>query len=143
MFSKILIPVDLAEPEYAKPAVDAGAAMARQSGGSLRLITVMPEMPPMLADYVPGDFDAQQKAATEEALAIIARECGLEPGQTSVVVRQGGVHHEVLDEAKSFEADLIVMSSHQPGVRTYLLGSTAAHVVRHATCSVLVVRQPE
>jgi nucleotide-binding universal stress UspA family protein len=33
------------------------------------------------------------------------------------------------------------MSSHRPGKRTYFLGSNAAHVVRFATCSVLVVRR--
>ena len=38
-------------------------------------------------------------------------------------------------------ADLIVMTSHRTGVRTYFLGSNAGHVVRYATCSVLVVRQ--
>jgi nucleotide-binding universal stress UspA family protein len=38
-------------------------------------------------------------------------------------------------------ADLIVMSSHRAGMRTYFLGSNAGHVVRYATCAVLVVRQ--
>ncbi len=38
-------------------------------------------------------------------------------------------------------ADLIVMSSHRTGLRTYFLGSIAGHVVRYAACSVLVVRQ--
>jgi nucleotide-binding universal stress UspA family protein len=56
-------------------------------------------------------------------------------------VRQGGIYHEILEEAKSIKADLIVMSSHRVGVRTYFLGSNAGHVVRYATCSVLVVRR--
>jgi len=55
-------------------------------------------------------------------------------------VRQGGIYHEVLEEAKAIEADLIVMSSHRPAMRTYFLGSNAGHVVRYAPCSVLVVR---
>jgi nucleotide-binding universal stress UspA family protein len=58
-------------------------------------------------------------------------------------VRQGGIHQEILDEAKEIKADLIVMSSHRPqkaGIRTYFLGSNAGHVVRYAKCSVLVVR---
>jgi nucleotide-binding universal stress UspA family protein len=33
------------------------------------------------------------------------------------------------------------MSSHLPAMPTYFLGSNAAHVVRYAKCSVLVVRQ--
>ena len=39
------------------------------------------------------------------------------------------------------KADLIVMSSHRVGVRTYFLGSNAGHVVRYAACSVMVVRR--
>ena len=36
--------------------------------------------------------------------------------------------------------DVIVMASHQPKFSDYLLGSTAARVVRHAKCSVLIAR---
>jgi nucleotide-binding universal stress UspA family protein len=68
------------------------------------------------------------------------RESGLEPSRVSGVVRQGGIYHEVLEEADNFNADLIVMSSHRPAMRTYFLGSNAGHVVRYARCSVLVVR---
>ena len=45
-----------------------------------------------------------------------------------------------LEEAQAIGADLIVMSSHRPAMRTYFLGSNAGHVVRYAKCSVLVVR---
>jgi universal stress protein G len=94
----------------------------------------------MLAEDVPPDFDVQQKGSAEEALTIVARESGLPPNQVSTVVRQGGVYHEVLEEAATMKADLIVMSSHRPAMRTYFLGSNAGHMVRYAKCSVLVVR---
>lgn len=141
MFKNILVPVDLAEAELAKPAIEAAIAMARASGGSVRLVNVMPMTPVMLAEYVPPDFEVQQKGAAEEALAIVAKETGLEPEQISTVVRQGGIYHEVLEEAKSMGADLIVMSSHRPAMKTYFLGSNAGHVVRYAKCSVLVIRK--
>ena len=114
--------------------------MARSSNGSVRLVNVLAMTPVMLAEYVPPDFDVQQRKSAEEALTIIARECGLDAGRVSATVRQGGIYHEVLEEAKSFNADLIVMSSHRPAMRTYFLGSNAGHVVRYAKCSVLVVR---
>jgi universal stress protein G len=63
------------------------------------------------------------------------------PGKVTSVVRQGGTYQEVLEEAKEIDADLIVMSSHRAGVRTYFLGSVAGHVVRYAACSVMVVRR--
>jgi nucleotide-binding universal stress UspA family protein len=141
MFNKILVPVDLAETELAKRAIATACAMVRGSGGTVRLLNVMPMTPVMLAEYVPPDFEAQQKSASEEALTIIANECDLGPGRVSSIVRQGGIYHEILEEAKQMGADLIVMSSHRPAMKTYFLGSNAGHVVRYAKSSVLVVRQ--
>jgi universal stress protein G len=97
----------------------------------------------MLAEYVPPDFEAQQRKAAEDALAVIAKETGLDPSRVSSTVRQGGIYQEILEEAAAIAADLIVMSSHRPqrhAVRTYFLGSNSGHVVRYAKCSVLVVR---
>jgi nucleotide-binding universal stress UspA family protein len=141
MYKQILVPIDLADVELAKPAVETAVMLAQVSNGSIRLINVLAMTPVMLAEYVPPDFEAQQRAAAEEAIGIVVRETGLDPGKVSTIVRQGGIYHEILEEAKATKADLIVMSSHRIGMRTYFLGSNAGHVVRYATCSVLVVRQ--
>jgi nucleotide-binding universal stress UspA family protein len=140
MYKQILVPIDLADTDLAKPAIEAAVTLARSSGGAVRLVNVLPMTPVMLAEYVPPDFDVQQRKSAEEAMAIIARESGLGPEHISGTVRQGGIYHEVLEEAKAINADLIVMSSHRPAMRTYFLGSNAGHVVRYAKCSVLVVR---
>lgn len=142
MYQRILVPIDLADPNLARPAIDTAVMMSNAStGGTLRLINVIPMTPVMLAEYVPPDFDAQQRTSAEEALRIVAKETGIPAARVSTVVRQGGIYHEILEEAKAMNADLIVMSSHRTGVRTYFLGSQAGHVVRYATCSVLVVRR--
>jgi nucleotide-binding universal stress UspA family protein len=144
MYKRILVPIDLADTELATPAIKTAVMLAGLSTGSVRLVNVLPLTPVMLAEYVPPDFEAQQRKASEEALAIIARESGLPPERVSSTVRQGGIHQEILEEASALNADLIVMSSHRPhrpGIRTYFLGSNAGHVVRYAKCSVLVVRQ--
>lgn len=140
MYQRILVPVDVAEPALAKPAIDAACALARTSGGTVRLINVLPMTPVMLAEYVPPDFDVQQRKSAEDAMTSFVGGCAMESGRVSATVRQGGIYHEVLEEAKAFNADLIVMSSHRPAMRTYFLGSNAGHVVRYAKCSVLVVR---
>lgn len=140
MYKKILVPVDLADPALAKPAIASACEMARASGGSIRLVNVLPMTPVMLAEYVPPDFDTQQRKTAEEQLTTVAGDCSLESARVSGVVRQGGIYHEVLEEANAMGADLIVMSSHRPAMRTYFLGSNAGHVVRYAKCSVLVVR---
>lgn len=141
MFKSILVPIDLADTDLAKPAIATAATLSETWSGAVRLLNVLPMTPVMLAEYVPPDFDVQQRKSAEEALGIIAHECGLDAARVSATVRQGGIYHEVLEEAKAFNADLIVMSSHRPAMRTYFLGSNAGHVVRYAKCSVLVVRQ--
>ena len=144
MYKQILVPVDLTDPELAKPALATAMMMVAQSNGTIRLINIMPLTPVMLAEYVPPDFEAQQRKSAQEALAIVANETGIDPARVSSVVRQGGIYQEILEEANAMKADLIVMTSHRPqrpAVRTYFLGSNAGHVVRYAKCSVLVVRQ--
>ena len=109
----------------------------------MRIVNVMPMTPLMLAEYVPADFDTQQRQSSEEAVAKLAKESGLDATRLTTVVRQGGIYHEVLEEAEMMGTDLIVMVSHRPALKTYFLGSNAGHVVRYATCSVLVVRGRE
>ena len=144
MYKSILVPIDLGNTELAKPAIATALMMAKQSEGTIRLVNVLPLTPAMLAEYVPSDFEAQQRKASEEALALIAAEVPIEPSRVSAAVRQGAIYQEILEEANAIKADLIVMTSHRPqrpAVRTYFLGSNAGHVVRYAKCSVLVVRQ--
>ncbi len=50
------------------------------------------------------------------------------------------VYDEVLAEAKFWGANLIIVGSHSPSMSTYLFGSNAQKIVRHANCSVMVVR---
>jgi len=141
MYHRILLPVDLAAPDLAKPALETAVMLANASDGSIRLVNVLPVTPALLAEYVPADFDEQQRRSAEEALSIIAGELQFAPGKVTTTVRQGGTYQEILEETKEFDADLIVMSSHRSGVRTYFLGSVAGHVVRYANCSVMVVRR--
>ena len=143
MFKRILVPVDLADTDLANSVIETAVSLSQASGGSVRLLNVLPMTPVMLAEYVPADFDAQQRQTAEEALAIIAKESGTDSRHITTIVRQGGIYHEVLEEAKTYHADLIVMSSHRPAMRTYFLGSNAGHVVRFAKCSVLVVRHSD
>ena len=73
--------------------------------------------------------------SSQKNLKAIAKATGV-----AVEVRIGHPYRTILDVADEKGADLIIIASHQPGLQDYLLGSTAAKVVRHAKCSVLVVR---
>ena len=141
MFKSILVPIDLADTDLAKPAIATAATLSQTWNGSVRLLNVMAMTPVMLAEYVPPDFDAQQRQSSSEALAIVARESGIDAKRISTSIRQGGIYHEILEEAAGVKADLIVMTSHRPSMQNYFLGSNAGHIVRYAKCSVLVVRK--
>ncbi|MBB4039758.1 nucleotide-binding universal stress UspA family protein [Microvirga flocculans] len=140
MFKTILVPVDLGEVEAARPAIDKAVELATSSGGSLRLIYVRAIVPVTYMEFMPPAFDQEQQSEAEAKLADVAAGVGLPSDRVSAVVRLGSVYAEVLDEAEKTGADLIVVGSHRPTMATYLLGSNAATIVRHAKSSVLVVR---
>ena len=91
MFSSILVPLDLADTDLARPAIATAATLSQTWNGKVRLLNVLPMTPVMLAEYVPADFDVQQRETSEEALAIVARESGIEADRISTAVRQGGI----------------------------------------------------
>src|SRR3981189_2234971 len=100
MFKSILVPIALADTELAKPAIATAATLSQTWNGMVRLLNVLPMTPVMLAEYVPADFDAQQRETSEEALSIVARESGIAASRISAVVRQGGLHHHILVAAR-------------------------------------------
>jgi nucleotide-binding universal stress UspA family protein len=140
MFKTILVPVDLGEVEAAQPAIDKAVELATTSGGSLRLIYVRAIVPVTYMEFMPPAFDEDQQGEAEKRLAELAAKVTLPAERVSAVVRLGSVYNEVLDEAEQTGTDLVVIGSHRPTMATYLLGSNAATIVRHAKCSVLVVR---
>jgi nucleotide-binding universal stress UspA family protein len=78
MFNSILVPIDLADTDLAKPAIATAATLSKTWSGAVRLLNVLPMTPVMLAEYVPADFDTQQRQTSEEALTIVARESGID-----------------------------------------------------------------
>lgn len=140
MFKTLLVPVDLSDMELAKSALEAAKVFAQTWQADVRLIYVMPNLPVTYMEYVPVDFELSEKTRAEAELKEIAASFALPESRISFGIRRGGVYHEVLAEAGACHADLIVISSHWPTLATYLVGSHATNIVRHASCSVLVVR---
>ena len=60
----------------------------------------------------------------------------------STEVTIGVPWESICDSARRHEADLIIVGSHGYSGLDRVLGTTAAKVVNHASCSVLVVRPP-
>ena len=87
------------------------------------------------------DFDEEQEKRAETELGAILAGVDLPAERKTCATRAGGIYHELLEEASEWGADLIVVGSHRPVMSDYLLGSNATTIVRHAQCSVLVVRE--
>lgn len=80
------------------------------------------------------------QAKASEKLEEIIKQFNIPAGRSQTHVVYGPPKDQILKLAEAVDAELIVIASHKPGFSTYLLGSTAAAVVRHAKCPVLVVR---
>lgn len=141
MYQKILVPVDLTETQMTAVGLAEAVAFARLSQGHIRLLSVQAFLPAAYADYVPTDLGDTLRMAAEEEIVSLADGIDYPSERISSVIRFGVVYQEVLAEAGTWGADLIILCSHRPGMSTYLIGSNASIIVRHATCSVLVVRR--
>jgi nucleotide-binding universal stress UspA family protein len=140
MFKKILVPIDLSESAISKPALDTSVELGLSSKGVLRLVTVETLLPASFMEYVPPEFDKTQEDRALHALQELSAGLAFPKGNISYAVRFGGIYVEILAEAEEWGADLIVIGSQRPSMATYLIGSNAKTIVRHAKCSVLVIR---
>jgi len=140
MYKRIILAVDLAEKSTTPKGLAEALELAKAWGGDLRLVNVQPVVPATFMEYVPADFDAEQTKRAMEALNEMIAGIDLPAAHKSGAARAGGIYHELLQEATDWNADLIVVGSHRPVMSDYLLGSNAKTIVRHAQCSVLVVR---
>lgn len=140
MLAKILVPIDLAEPQMTKVALDYAEALAKAFESEVRLINVQSLTPVRFLDYLPQDFDENIRRGLEGELASIAARAALAPARVTTALLFGPIYQTIVAEAERWKSDLIVLCSHRPGMDRFLIGSNANAVVRHATCPVLVVR---
>ena len=141
MFHRIILAVDLADPAPIPKGLTQALELATASDGELRLVNVQPLLPATFMEYVPADFDEEQEKRARDAMEIIVGNIRSPKVKVSSAIASGGVYHELLREATEWRADLVVVGSHRPVMTDYLLGSNAKTIVRHAQCSVLVVRE--
>ena len=139
MYKTVLVPIDLGQIEQGNLLVKTAMKLVEPIGGNLILLNVLPDIPRYVTAQMPEHFLNDAKDDAFKELEEVARKSGA-GDQTNLIVQQGSIHYEILSVADDLKADLIVMASHQPEFSDYLLGTTAARVVRHAKCSVLISR---
>jgi nucleotide-binding universal stress UspA family protein len=129
-------------------AVKQAVGLAKQYGSKLIFLHVITDdlyRKPLffLDDDKMDELKEKIKAhAHEEIEKIVLEYAGDIKDQCSITVREGKPYTEILNEEKESGADLIVISTRGiSGLQGVLYGSVTEKVVRHATCSVLVVRK--
>jgi len=135
MYKHILIPIALDHEWKASETIEL-AEILKDKGGRITVLTVVEDVPPYISQYMP---EGQLEKNREDArIALKADLGGIRGIETDVILGRAGP--AIVDYAKEMENDLIIIGSHRPGLQDYFLGSTAARVVRHADCSVHVLR---
>ena len=140
MYQSILVAIDLEHGEHNRRVLDATNSIAHADGADVHLLTVVAAAPAIVSQFLHENFEQMASGQAKKELADLAASLDLDPGKVSTLIRFGTVYDEVLAAAEVVGADLIITGSHKPDVSDYLLGSNAARVMRHAVCSVLVVR---
>jgi len=135
MYRNILVPVSFEADRNAAAAVEIAQAL-REDGGKITLLHVMEHLPAYATEFLPADH---QESARDEIRKGLAEMIG-DVSDCIVEVVEGHSARTILDRAEAENSDCIVIASHRPGMQDYLLGSTAARVVRHAACAVHVIR---
>jgi nucleotide-binding universal stress UspA family protein len=144
---KILLAID--ESEFSQAAIQAVLTQARPQGTEVHVLHVI-EPPSLLMGREMGsndpEFEAVWKALQDRAMALVEKtEAKLRAAGFSVspALQEGDPKSKIIDVAKEWKADLIVLGSHgRKGLQRFLMGSVAESVARHAECSVEIVRIP-
>ena len=142
-FRKILVAVE-SEP-VAAHAADVGAELARALGAEMAFVHVVDSSLGYPTDIgvPPNELIALAKQEAKKLVNDFRQR--LSPQSAALeFIPVGGPATEIVNAAKEWPADLIVIGSHgRGGLQRALLGSVAEGVMRHAPCPVMVVRAKE
>lgn len=140
----ILVPIDISDSELTQRVIAHVEAEARIDDAQVHFLTVIPSLPyyASLGLAYSAELPAMDalKAEAKYQLEEIVKKFNIPTDRVHVHVAEGAPKDKILEIAKKLPADMVIIASHRPDITTYLLGSNAAAVVRHAECSVLVVR---
>jgi nucleotide-binding universal stress UspA family protein len=141
MFKNILVAVDPEHDTHIDDLLRVASDIANAYGAGVHLLNVIGAAPAVVSQFLPENYESMASEKIEKDLAALAAKVDLAEGAATSSVRFGGIYQEILAHADKIGADLIIVVSHKPDVGDYLLGTTASRIVRHASCSTLVVRK--
>lgn len=137
----ILVPTDFSV--YAAGALRIADELALSRAGCLHVLHVHPLVEASMMDFSsvqPTEPPQEVLAALEKRLADWTAKLRTPPARVRCEVARGNPVAEIV--ARSTASDLAVMGTHgRSGIGLFLLGSVTERVVRHAACSVYVVKE--
>ncbi|KPQ07932.1 MAG: universal stress protein family protein [Rhodobacteraceae bacterium HLUCCA12] len=136
----VLLPIDLSDANsWQKPLAEALAILG--ANGVLHVVSVLPDFGlSQVSGFFRKDFERDALKAMGKSLKDWVAENVPDAVEVHPHILHGTIYDEILRAADKLKPDVIVMASHRPELKDYLLGPNAARVVRHAPCSVYVVR---
>lgn len=134
MYNKIIVPMAL-DHGIGDVALKVARALLND-GGSIIALHVHEAPSGTVSAYLD---EAVVRQAFENAKAMLEDRVK-DVADVTALITKGHSGRGIIDVASQQSADCIVLGSHKPGLIDYLLGSTAARVVRHASCAVHVLR---
>jgi nucleotide-binding universal stress UspA family protein len=141
---KIVLPLDLDHESSWRKALPTAVDFARRSGAQLHVMTVVPDehvKMAVVAQLIPEGYEQRIVDDAKQRLAALLKQHAPDDLEIQQSVRRGSIYKEILRYTRDTQADLVIMAAHRPEMRDYLLGPNAARIVRHADCSVWVVRE--
>ena len=141
MYKNILLAIDLNDETSNRKPLLSAVELARTFGARLHVLTVIRDVEAILqAKAAMLGYDLIATDLEKRIAALIRRADASDLNPNILVTHGASIYAEILEVAEEAEADLVVVGSHRPAMKDYLLGTNAARVVRHARCSVLVAR---
>lgn len=135
MYKNILVPVLFDEGHDFAAAVEAARTLA-DDGAAFTVLHILEDIPQFaMVEIGEAALEEQRKTVKKQLAKAAEKLAGANP-----VLVHGHAGRGIVDYATENDVDCIVMASHQLGFTDIFLGSTAAKVVRHAKCSVHVIR---
>jgi universal stress protein F len=135
MYNNILVPVVFDEGHDTQASFLAAIALAND-GANFTVIHIRDEIPSYVAAEIPNGVLLTNQREVERLLVQSANAL---PGATTKLL-SGHAGRAIVEFADENHIDCIIVASHKPGIEDFFLGSTASRVVRHAKCSVHVIR---
>ena len=146
---KVLIAID--GSKYSQAVVQRVIEQLRKDGSEVHVLYVIEPVRAyvsvaMIPHFVPrvAAIEEDRKKEARELVQGAVEELRKAGYQASGLVEEGDAKAKIIDHSAEWQADLIVVGSYGlTGLNRFLMGGVSDAVVRHARCSVEVVRIPD